>query len=229
MKRLTTIIRRPSGCLILLFIFLVFGCGTSPSYDTYYPTRQDSINKQAFIERSWRKIREIIPIIKNGDLVTRSGNDFTSKSFRSLNQRDQAFSHCGIASIENGTVIIYHALGGDFNPDQKIRRDPIELFAEPSGNIRLGIFRFSVPDSIQQNFVEEAKKFYKSAIMFDMDFDLTTNDRMYCAEFIYKTMRRASDNKLIFNHSHIKDFEFIGVDDLYLHPLCVRKADLVYK
>lgn len=62
-----------------------------------------------------------------------------------------------------------------------------------------------------------------------MDFDLATDDRMYCAEFIYKSFMKASKQQLQFNTSHINNFNFIGVDDIFLHPLCKKMAEVRYK
>ena len=166
-------------------------------------------------------------MIQDGDMITRTGNDFTSESLRSLNQRDKTFSHCGIASIEHDSIFIYHALGGDFNPDQKIRRDPIEFFADPYTNKGIGMFRFEIADSIKKQFASTARELFRQEIMFDMDFDLKTDDRMYCAEFVYKCFVKAGNGTLSFNHSHIKQFEFIGVDDLFLQPLCKKQAQIV--
>ncbi len=224
-KFTNTTIRWLSGCLI----FFSVACKNKNSYKTYVPTKQDSLLQDAIIKRAYTQITGIKRSIQNGDLVTRTGNDFTSQSLRSLNQRDKTYSHCGIASIEHDSIFVYHALGGDFNPDQKIRRDAMEDFAEPYSNKGIGIFRFEVADSIKQNFVLVAKEFFCNGIMFDMDFDLKTDDRMYCTEFVYKSFIKASGNKLVFNRSHIKLFEFIGVDDIFLHPQCKLKAQLVYK
>ena len=32
--------------------------------------------------------------------------------------------------------------------------------------------------------------------MFDMQFDLASNDRMYCTEFVYKAIEEATGNKI---------------------------------
>ena len=213
------------GCLI----FFIAGCENKPGYKTFVPTKEDSLLQIAIATRAYQQIAAIKNSIQTGDLITRTGNDFTSQSLRSLNQRDKTYSHCGIASIEHDSVFVYHALGGDFNPDQKIRRDAIEDFAEPYSNKGIGIFRFSVADSTRQHFASTAREFFKQGIMFDMDFDLRTDDRMYCAEFVYKSFENASRHTLTFPHSHIKLFEFIGVDDIFLHPLCKLQAQLVYK
>ncbi|UEG48697.1 hypothetical protein LK994_08615 [Ferruginibacter lapsinanis] len=168
-------------------------------------------------------------MIHSGDLITRTGNDFTSESLRQLNQKDKTYSHCGIASIENDSVFVYHALGGEFNPDQKIRRDAIETFSEPYSNRGIGIFRFRLNDNENDNVIKVVKKLYAMGLMFDMKFDLKTDDRVYCAEFVYKSYKVGSLDKLHFNISHIKNFAFIGVDDLFLNPLCIEQQRIVYK
>ena len=224
-KFTNTAIRWLSGYLI----FFVTACESKNQYRSFVPTKKDSLLQAGMIRRAYIQIAGIKNTIQNGDLITRTGNDFTSESLRSLNQRDQTYSHCGIASIEHDSVFVYHALGGDFNPDQKIRRDAIEVFAEPYSNKAIGIFRFQVADTTKENFALVAKELFNRGVMFDMDFDLKTDDRMYCAEFVYKSFTKASGNKLVFNHSHIKLFEFIGVDDIFLHPLCKLQAQLVYK
>ena len=224
-KFLLKIIRWLSGCLIVFYA----SCETNTSYKTFVSTKEDSIHKLEVVKRAYKQIDSIKNIVRDGDLITRTGNDFTSESLRNLNQRNKTYSHCGIASIEHDSIFVYHALGGDFNPDQKIRRDDFEIFAEPYTNKAIGIFRFRVDDSVKHNFVSVAQQFFHAGIMFDMDFDLKTDDRMYCAEFVYKTFIKASSEKLIFNHSHIRQFEFIGVDDIFLHPLCKMQAELVYK
>lgn len=226
MKRLIRpLIRWPFGYLILF----TASCKQEPSYHSFVMTHADSVKQQQLYHRAFVRIAGVKDSIRNGDLITRKGNDFTSESLSTLNRRDHRYSHCGIASIENDTVFVYHALGGDFNPDQKIRRDPLEVFAEPYTNRGIGIFRFSVADSIKGNFVKLARSFYDRGIMFDMDFSLKTKDRMYCAEYVYCCFTEASHFKLAFNHSYIKDFEFIGVDDLFLHPQCRPLSEIVYK
>lgn len=212
-------------CCLIFFI----ACRQSTSTGSYGEYKEDTIAKKAFIKRAFINIANTQTLVKNGDIITRTGNDFTSQSLKSLNQRDKTFSHCGIASIENDSVFVYHSLGGDWNPDQKIRRDPFLLFAEPYSNNEIGIFRFSLSDSMINNLVKVAKDFYARGIMFDMDFDLKTDDRMYCAEFVYKSLVKASASKLVFPLSHIGKFEFIGVDDIFLHPLCKKQFYLVYK
>ena len=225
-------IRWLSGRLIFLMIplqLLQFSCNNNNNLQPLVVTKEDAALQKAFIKRAFITIAAVKKNIHSGDIITRTGNDFTSESLRSLNQRDQTYSHCGIASIENDSLFIYHALGGEWNPDEKLKRDPFENFAEPYSNRGIGIFEFDLPGRSKALLVQVAKKQFTNGLPFDMDFDLRTDDRMYCAEFIYKSLLEASSNEMAFNKSRIGQFIFIGVDDIILHPLCKKRALLVYK
>jgi len=226
MKRyIQTAIRWPIGCLI----FFISACNDQPKLNPLIVTKEDSIKQELLITRAFKEIQLAAKEIKTGDLVTRTGNDFTSESLRNLCIRDKTYSHCGIASIENDSLFIYHAMGGEWNPDEKLRRDPWKLFAEPYSNRGIGLFRFELPDSSISRLVRVVQGFYDSGLTFDMKFDLKSDEKMYCAEFIYKSFLKASDNTMQFNKSHIGNFEFVGPDDLFLHPLCKRRTQIVYK
>lgn len=212
------------GCLF----FLSCGCNNN-NVAPLIITRQDSIAHEQLVIRAYSAIDSAEKKIQTGDLIVRTGNDFTSESLRGLNQRDQTYSHCGIASIENDSVFIYHALGGEFNPDQKIKRELFRYFADPNSNKGIGIYRFNISSRDIAGCVQKAIELYKTGVMFDMKFDLKSNERMYCAEFVYKSYAKGSDGKLVFGTSHIKDFVFIGVDDLFLHPLCTLQKRIFYK
>jgi len=215
--------------LISCLIFLLFACGGTGSYNKIVVSKEDSLNETKKIERAFKKIDSAKALIATGDLIVRTGNDFTSESLRSLNQRDKTYSHCGIASIENDTLFVYHALGGEWNPDQKIRRDLFEVFAEPYSNRGIGIYRYPFTAPETATLMVTVKKLRRMGVMFDMKFDLESNDRMYCAEFVYKAYVMGTNGKLQFNTSHIGQFVFIGVDDLFLQPLCKKQKNILYQ
>lgn len=191
-------------------------------------SKQDSLTERLRIENAFAKIDTAKHFIQTGDLVVRTGNDFTSESLRSLNQRDQTYSHCGIASVEHDTVFVYHALGGEWNPDQKLRKDIFTVFAEPYGNRGFGIYRYALNKTETNSVLTTVKKLYQAGVMFDMKFNLQTNDRMYCAEFVYKAYTAGTNGKLAFTTSRIDTLVFIGVDDLFLQPQCSLQKKILY-
>jgi len=213
----------------ICLIFFVCSCSSHPSYNRLVISKSDSIAEAEKNQRAFLEIESAKKDIATGDLILRTGNDFTSQSLRSLNQRDQTYSHCGIASIENDSLFVYHSLGGDWNPDQKIRRDPIEVFAEPYSNRGIGIYRFPLSPSEIAGLMTTVKKLHDIGIMFDMKFDLESNDHMYCAEFVYKSFLLGTNGKLRFSTSRIGSFSFIGVDDIFLQPQCKEQKRILYK
>lgn len=215
-----------TSCLIFLFATCK---AKEETPDKLVYSIQDSVLFQQKIARAFAQIDTIKKNIRPGDLILRTGNDFTSESLRSLCQRDQTYSHCGIASIEHDSIFVYHALGGEWNPDQRIRRDAIEIFAEPYSNRGIGIYTFGLKAPEIDTLMETVIRLQHLGVMFDMKFDLTSNDHMYCAEFVYKSYLIGTRGKLQFNRSHIGNFEFIGVDDLFLQPNCTKQYAVVYK
>jgi len=73
------------------------------------------------------------------------------------------------------------------------------------------------------------KQLRRIGVMFDMKFDLASNNRMYCAEFVYKSYLMGSNGKLQFTTSRLGNFTFIGVDDLFLQPLCTLQKKILYQ
>jgi len=214
--------------LCSLFIFAI-SCNNAEKYNQLTITAIDSIGIKLKNERACKSIELVKPIIRQGDMVLRTGNDFTSESLRQLSFTDKTYSHCGIASIENDSIFIYHALGGEWNPDEKLRRDPIELFCNPVENRGFGIFNFKF-DSNQKNKLDSIiKAWYRNGVTFDMKFDLATNNKLYCAEFVSKAISLCTNNQMNFATSKINNFEFVAVDNLFLNGNCLEKKRIRYQ
>lgn len=202
-------------------LFFILSCQkTEEKTKTIIP----DVSKEIFT-----KIDSLKRDIQNGDIITRTGNDFTSENLRLMNIRDKTYSHCGIAFIEHDTIFVYHSIGGDFNPNQALKRETIETFVNPVENRGFGIFRFNQTENENNQLKWLCNEFYSIKLPFDMKFDLKTDDKMYCAEFVGKTLELASNNNIKINRSKIQTFEFIGVDDIILHNECHKITSLVYK
>ncbi len=215
--------------LISCLIFLLCSCNNNEAVKIANPSKQDSIQFEKNIELTKIEIAALKKLVESGDVITRTGNDFTSQSLKSLNKRDQTFSHAGIASIENDSVVVYHAIGGEYNPKQTIKRESFEIFATPYENNGIGIFRFDINKLLKSKLTIQAKEWYFAKVLFDLAFDLKSDDKMYCSEFVYKCFLKATDSSIQFHHSFIKDFEFVGVDDIILDKHATEISTLKYK
>jgi hypothetical protein len=206
---------------LLCCLFFVLSCKQSEK-------KFEKANPAALVELT-AKIDFFKLSIQNGDIITRTGNDFTSENLRLMNIRDKTYSHCGFAFIEHDTTFVFHAIGGDFNPNQALNKETFETFVNPLENRGFGIYRFNQTEKEYKQLKWLCDEFYQIKLPFDMDFDLKTDDKMYCAEFVGKTLELASDQNLKINRSKIQSFEFIGVDDIMLHNECHKITSLVFK
>ena len=214
--------------LCCLFVFIA-ACKNTPAYKQLKLSAIDSAAIKLKNERAYATIEKVKPMIQQGDMILRTGIDFTSESLRKLSFTDKTYSHCGIASIENDTVFVYHALGGEWNRNEKLRKDPLELFCNPYENRGFGIFTFNI-NAHQINKLDSiVKSWYKKGLMFDMKFDLSTDDKMYCAEFVSKAISTATNKQISFSTSKINNFEFVAVDNLLLNRNCSEKKRIRYQ
>lgn len=190
-------------------------------------------NNESFIESArpysylMRRLDSVKAQIKSGDIILRNGTDEVSRAARSFNRVDTSFSHCGIVLLENDTLFVYHALGGEYNPSQKLRRDPIDNFCFPSDVDRFAIYRYELEPQQYDSLSTIVRRYYAAGLQFDLYFNFLTDDRMYCSEFVFKCLNRSLSGAL---SAIIKAREWpfgISPDDLYLNEKCrlIKRID----
>jgi hypothetical protein len=203
--------RWPFGCLF----FLLIACGNKNQPDT---------GKMA---ADFRRIDSTKPLIQSGDLIFRNGVDDISRAARSFNRIDTSFSHCGLLLVENDTVFVYHMLGGQYNPDQKLRRDPIDSFCSPPHIDKFAIYRYDLTPQQSDSLTSIIHYYYYIGLKFDLYFNFLTDDKMYCSEFVFKCLDRALSGALK-REIKARQWPFgISPDDLFLnsHSRLVKKVN----
>lgn len=172
------------------------------------------------LPQNFALIKSSLPLIENGDLIFRNGNDEVSLAARSMNRTDTSYSHSGILFIENDSVVVYHSLGGEYNPSQKLRRDPIDSFCNPKENSAFGIYRYNMTDSEKVKLRKVVSDYYKQGLKFDLYFNYMSDDAMYCSEFVFKSLNKARDGKMS-SYVRMDTLPFgVTIDDIFHHPDC---------
>ena len=210
----------PERRLFCCLLFFTISCSSKKENNIKVFAKENSIKKELNIYKDFEVISRAKKYVNQGDLILRTGRDFTSELMRRASMTDKTYSHCGIASIENDTLFVYHAIGGEWNRDQKLRRDPFESFCNPYENRGFGIFRYQLNTNEQRRVFKLVRNFYNDAVMFDMQFDLDTDDRMYCSEFVYKTIEAATGDKIKIPADTLHSIKFIAIDNLFINPFC---------
>jgi hypothetical protein len=168
-------------------------------------------------------------LLRDGDLVVRTGNDFVSLTLRQFSHKNKTYSHCGLVRIEDGRAMVYHAIGGEDKPDARLRRDTFQAFCDPGHNLGFGIFRYRLSDAVRARLDSVVDLDYRLKLRFDMKFDLRTDSSLYCAEFVAKALEKATRDKHYIPLSHIGDFIYVAVDDLFENPHCRPVYQAVFR
>lgn len=138
----------------------------------------------------------------------------------SLGQKEKKYSHAGIISVESGNVFVYHALGGEENISNKLRKDKLELFCQPADVHGFGIYRTDLTAEEIRTVLALAEKYYRAGLEFDTKFDLATDEKMYCTEFVYKVFAAALGEENYISLSRSAGKTYVSCDDIYSNTHC---------
>ncbi|MFM7310920.1 MAG: YiiX/YebB-like N1pC/P60 family cysteine hydrolase [Flavobacteriales bacterium] len=166
----------------------------------------------------WRAARPDITALRSGDLIFRHGRGVISNTLLKMSQREAKYSHAGVLIIEDGKAYVYHCIGGEDNPNSKMRRDHVSQFCDPEIAHAFGIYRLPLNENVNQRFLDEVKRKHEDGMLFDTSFDLTTDDEQYCTEFIFKILRSLEGMDLPLSSSTFSGKEYVTCDNLYLIP-----------
>ncbi len=214
---------------ITLFSFLLFfvaACKTEKKREKTEPAAPDPEK----IAANYETIHKLNPLLQSGDLIFRNGNDIVSEAARSFNRKDTSFSHCGVILIENDTTFVYHALGGVYNPSQKLLRQPLDSFCNPAENNAIGIYRYPMNTAQVEKLKKVVHGYHKAGLRFDLFFNYSTDKEMYCAEFVFKSLNQAVDSALT-SYVRMDTVPYgITTDDIFLHPNArlIKREKFIY-
>lgn len=166
-----------------------------------------------------------ITIVKDGDLVLRSGNDAISEFFKKANTKDRTFSHAGIVFIENGYPFVYNCIGNADDPEALLKRDSLNAYISPYNNIGYAVYRYKLNAAQLSKLQATSVRYFKEKRRFDPHFDLSTDTLLYCTEFVYKAVIEATGDKEYLPITKATNFSYVSVDNLFLR----KDAKLVCK
>jgi hypothetical protein len=184
-------------------------------------------------------------LVRDGDLVCRTGFDMQSKALQNFNNLDKSYSHSGLAFIEDGKIFVYHSIAGsDENPGDNFKREPFDSFVNPVMKSAFGIFRYDLSESETACMKERFQYMYTSHMKFDKYFNLKDDTAQYCSEAIAKSLLKCTNGRVriptTIKRNHIpkeaylsnpaqKIFEYIALDNLYLNAYCKKIVSAKFK
>lgn len=192
--------------IILFFLFCLFliGCGKK---------EKNTINPALFSE------------VQNGDLICRLGTGFFSNKFKDYSLSEKLYSHVGIVELKEDSIFIIHAEASEFTGIGFVKREPISVFL--NGINTWGVYRVNASDSIRDLIANGAKEYYQRNTPFDMDFDATNDNKVYCTELVALTINKAFGDTIVRPMLDVGNRKIYGIDNVYLLPdiQVIKKTD----
>lgn len=178
----------------------------------------------------WRKLHISDTTFKNGDIILRNSMGFFSQSFKDFSLTDKSYSHSGVIIKDSitGKCYVYHCVGGEENITNYMKKDRLEVFVSPQSNFGFGVYRYDIPKKEKAAFISGILTHYKNKMDFDLDMDIDTDDKMYCTEVIYKTLKSVSSK----NYLEITDAfgkRYVALDNLYLNKITKQIIKINYE
>ncbi len=152
-------------------------------------------------------------LFHSGDIIFRDGRGVISSAFRRLSLTDPRYSHAGIIHKENGVVYVYHILGGERNPNNKMRKDLLSYFCSPLQSNSFAVYRM---DQNGKKIDSLAAYYFLKKLEFDTGFNLATDNKMYCTELIYKILIMVSGQDNFLPLTTISGLKYEACDNIYL-------------
>ncbi len=197
--------------------FLIIFAGISCLAFFHFSEKEHLGLSKEVIQQKWKDAQPDYSLLHSGDLIFRHGRGIISNMLMSFSQHETKYSHVGIISIEDEGVFVYHAIGGEENVSNKLRKDPLEVFCNPSTVHSFGIYRLDLNSKQLLQVDSAAKEQYKKGLEFDTKFDLGTDEKMYCSEFVYKTIMKIVNERNYLSFSTVSGVNYVSCDDLYLN------------
>jgi hypothetical protein len=132
--------------------------------------------------------------LSNGDLIFRRGRSVESYAVY-ITDEHKGFSHVGIICFENGDPFVIHAVPGENGEEPAyIKKEKIVDFLNSKKVSHYAIFRPGFPVAINKSAAMNALQFYYKKLTFDNQYDLNTDDKLYCTELVIKAFRKTNFN-----------------------------------
>ncbi len=220
--------------MFAIFIILFFAaCGQNKNYTTTKPLSAS--------QKTALRIDSLKQMAKDGDLIVRLTDDLVSEQVKLINESDKRYSHAGIIFKINDILKVYNISPDSLDKDE-IKLESLDSFINPEKNISCALYRYALSGKEIQSLKNTLGSFKTKNVAFDWQYNLATDDKMYCAELIDKSLAIATNNRVTIKQTYIPvnmrrlvyhffkeekvpdkvidERKIITIDNLYLRPDC---------
>ena len=133
--------------------------------------------------------------LRSGDIIFIRGTSVRSLGVQLFGGGADAYSHVGLIVIESGTAFVIHAeptRGGTAENPGAVLKERWDVLLSPD-RVRGGaVYRVSdLPVTAADLASEAAERYVDERRSFDHDFDLSSTDKLYCTELVWRAYSTA--------------------------------------
>lgn len=128
--------------------------------------------------------------LRSGDIIFRRGPSLESQAVVTFDG-GAVFSHVGIVVCQDGVTQVIHVVPAEGGPDIT-KTEPVEEYLRSDRALAAKAYRVisENPSQIKQA-VEIAKDYARHQVPFDNNFDLASDDALYCTELVWRAYQKA--------------------------------------
>lgn len=149
-------------------------------------------------------------------IIMRLGKGYFSNIFRKLSSEEKTFSHTGIlycSDKANNSFSVYHIEANELTGVGRVKNESFKDFVKESKYY--SIYKINSHDSMKIKIIESADLFYKNRVEFDLDFNLDSDNKLYCTELVAKAINKAFETDTITANLYISGKLFYSLEDIY--------------
>lgn len=167
--------RRKRLLICLTFLILIM-CPTKDLRDLRHNTKPISYASNLF---------------QDGDLILRSGKGIFSDFFKSVGTRKSPYSHVGIIYLHGSEVFVIHTEANELTGKGYAKIDALDIFLNDSNASASCIYRLKEASNYYgKKSVDIAIQFAKNKVPFDLNFDISTHDKLYCTKLVWLAYKK---------------------------------------
>ncbi len=148
-----------------------------------------------------------------GDLILRRGVGIISDIARNFAATEKRFSHIGILVDYKQQTHVVHSVHEDAKGFDGVVMETLSDFLKHASD--WAVYRLKLKQAQQQKLASTAIHYAHRKIPFDSQFNLNTQQALYCTEFIWRVSGEVSQPNPILAATIRGGVRYISIEDIY--------------